>query len=220
MIRICNWVPLSTAAVWGCMLFLVLAACSKNNREEPAAAEGFNSKMKDQAYVGKTTSKLYIGGYDPLPSVEGSGSFNIDRIKGDSSTAALLVDLSTGGGFTFGIPGKQEGMSWQSTFADASTSIKANGEMDAKIVAAGKEITWDGRLFDDKLVLDIRIKYLEAEGEIPAESILHTRMDLVNPAGGEPNGNGSGCTVIVWESRAVFNIYAGGVDLISVPVCR
>ncbi|WP_294186546.1 hypothetical protein [uncultured Sphingobacterium sp.] len=38
--------------------------------------------------------------------------------------------------------------------------------------------------------------------------------------GGQQGGNGQqGCT-IVWESRPVFIVYAGGVDLIYVPVCH
>ncbi|MFD2969933.1 hypothetical protein [Sphingobacterium bambusae] len=215
-----NWRICTGASMLGCWFLLLLAGCSKGQTDEPAKDEGFNSRMKQQAYVGKTKSTLYLGGYDPLPSVEGTGSFNIDKIKGDSSTVALVVDFTTDEGFSFGIPGRQEGMSWQSIFPDASTLIKANGEIDAKIITTDKEISWDGHLFDDKLVLDINIKYLKAEGEIPIGSILRTRLDLLNPTASSENTTGNGCKVIVWQSRAVFNVYAGGVDLIQVPVCH
>lgn len=202
------------------LLVLAIAACSKGTAGGPDAGPDFNGKMDGVAYVGKTTSRLYLHGYDALPSVDGRGSFSIDKINGDSSTIALVVELGTGEGFTFGVPGKQQGLSWQAAFADASLLIKANGEVDGKMVSAGKEITWDGHLFDDKLLLDIRIKYLASEGDIPESSILATRLDLVNPASSEPGSTGSGCEVIVWQTRPVFNIYGGGVDLISVPVCH
>lgn len=215
-----TWRICTDASMLGCLFLLLLIGCSKGQTDEPTTDEGFNSRMKQQAYVGKTKATLYLGGYDPLPSVEGTGSFNIDKIKGDSSTVALVVDFATDEGFSFGIPGQQEGMSWQSTLPDASTLIKANGEIDAKIITADKEISWDGHLFDDKLVLDINIKYLKAEGEIPIGSILRTRLDLLNPAASSENTTGNGCKVIVWQSRAVFNVYAGGVDLIQVPVCH
>lgn len=88
------------------------------------------------------------------------------------------------------------------------------------MIVSGKEITWDGRLFDDKLILDIKIKYLESENGIVVGSILNTHLDLVNQTAGNPNNNGSGCKAIVWQSRPVFNIYSGGIDLMSVPVCH
>lgn len=215
-----NWTKLIACAMIGCYGFMLIAACAKGTSDDLSSENGFNSKMNGKAYLGKTKSTLYLGGYESLPAVEGLGSFNIDKISGDSSTLALVVELNSGDGFTFGIPGKQDDMSWQTNFPNGSCLIKANGEIDAKMITAGKEITWDGHLFDDKLMLDIRIKYLENENEITAGSILATRLELASEGSGESTGNGNGCKNIVWESRAIFNIYSGGVDLINVPVCH
>ena len=201
-------------------ILLIIAGCSKVSSEQPVKDQGFNAKMNRVAYMGKTSSKLYLGGYDPLPSVEGTGSFNVDKINGDSSTLALVADLSGDEGFTFAIPGKQDGITWNSKFPNASFLIKSNGEIDAKMIASGKEITWDGRLFDDKLILDIKIKYLESENGIAVGSILNTHLDLVNQTAGNPNNNDNSCKAIVWQSRPIFNIYSGGIDLMSVPVCH
>jgi len=85
--------------------------------------------------------------------------------------------------------------------------------------AGNKQISWDGRLFDDKLMLDVKIKYLAAEGEVPKDSVLDTHFELSRSAGQQGNGGQQDCT-IVWESRPVFNLYSGGVDLIYVPVCH
>ncbi|GGH14479.1 hypothetical protein FAZ19_07435 [Sphingobacterium alkalisoli] len=193
-------------------------SCGKDTANN-ADQHDFISVMKDEAYLGDAKSTLYVGGLDPLPSLSGTSSLSVDKIRGDSVTVSLLVNLPGGDGFTLGIPGKQQGKNWNATFAGGSFYIKENGAMEGTVVAGNKEFTWDGYLADDGAILTVRTKYLAADGDIPAESILTTEMTL-NRSGSDAPGNANGCTNVVWETRPVFNLYSGGVDLIRVPVCH
>lgn len=199
-------------------LLIATMACGKS-QDSRDYQQTFNERMNKQAYLGHTESTMYLHGYDRLTPVKGKGSFSIDKIKGDSSTLVLLMELSDQDGFSFAIPGKQTGRAWQFTAESGKVSIAENGEVNGSMTASSKKIMWKGRLFDDKLVLDVKIKYLKAGGGVPAESILDTHFELLR-SGSQQGGNGQqGCT-IVWESRPVFNVYSGGVDLIYVPVCH
>lgn len=198
---------------------LVGAACEKGaSSDEPDRDDDFISSMEAGAYTGSAEAKLYLQGYDPLPSVRATGAFSVDRIKGDSVTVVVTADLNNGEGFTLGIPGRQNGKAWKADFETGTFIIKENGEMDGKAALDDKEISWDGHLFEDRIMADIRIKYLQAEGDIPAGSVLLTQLDLAR-AGTDASAE-RGCKIVVWETRPVFNLYSGGVDLIQVPVCR
>lgn len=207
----------STKALVLPLLFTTIA-CGKS-QDSGSYQLTFNERMNRQAYLGSTESTMYLHGYDRLAPVKGKGSFSIDKIKGDSSTLVLVMELSGQEGFSFAIPGKQTGRSWRFTAKSGELSVADNGEVNGSLTASAKEITWKGRLFDDKMMLDVKIKYLKSGGGVPAESILNTHFELLR-SGSQQGGNGQqGCT-IVWESRPVFNVYEGGVDLIYVPVCH
>lgn len=192
--------------------------CGKS-ADPDARQQSFNESMNRQAYLGPTQSTLYLKGYERLPSVNGKGSFSIDKIKGDSSTLVLMMELPGQEGFSLAIPGKQTARSWAFNATPGALLIRENGEIHGTITAKTKKITWNGRLFDDKLMLDIKINYLIAEGDIPKESILDTHFELLRSSSGQSNGGQQDCK-IVWESRPVFNLYSGGIDLIYVPVCH
>lgn len=204
---------------------LLLALCLHLNCGKDTANDGdadrndFISAMKDEAYLGDAKSTLYVGGSDALPSLSGTSSLSVDKIRGDSVTVALIVNLPDGDGFTLGIPGKQQGKNWSATFESGTFSIKENGAMKGKVAAGDKEFTWDGYLSDDSAILTVRMKYLIADDNIPASSILTTEMTL-NRSKSDTSGNTNGCNHVVWETRAVFNLYSGGVDLLRVPVCQ
>jgi len=204
---------------------LLLAICLHLSCGKDTANDGnadrkdFISVMKDEAYLGDAKSTLYVGGIDALPSLSGTSSLSVDKIRGDSVTVALIVNLPDGDGFTLGIPGKQQENNWRATFEGGIFSIKVNGAIEGKVAAGDKEFSWDGYLSDDSAILTVRMKYLTAEGNIPASSILTTEMTL-NRSHSNTSGTPNGCTNVVWETRPVFNLYSGGVDLIRVPVCQ
>lgn len=195
-----------------------LLSCGKDTAND-ADRNDFISAMKDEAYLGDAKSTLYVEGSDALPSLSGASSLSVDKIRGDSVTVALLVNLPDGDGFTLGIPGKQQGKNWSATFEGGTFSIKENGSMEGKVTAGDKEFTWVGYLSDDSAILTMRMKYLAADGNIPASSILTTEMTL-NRSGSDATRSANGCANVVWETRPVFNLYSGGVDLIRVPVCH
>lgn len=196
-------------------LFILLGCAKENNPSEQK--DDFISQIKGEAYMGTASSKMYINGHDPLPTLEGKASLSADKINGDSLTLAIVTELPEGDGFTLGIPGKQEGKSWNAVFPNGSFRIGENGSMKGTISDGKKEFSWDGNLGNDYAVLDIKIKYLVQDGNIRASSILTTHLDLSRFAE-ESSNNPAGCK-LDWQIRSVFNIYSGGVDLMRVPVC-
>ncbi|MGH2622350.1 MAG: hypothetical protein ACRDE7_01670 [Sphingobacterium sp.] len=200
-------------------LFLLLNCGKDTANDGEAHRKDFISAMKDEAYLGDAKSTLYVGGIDALPSLSGTSSLSVDKIRGDSVTVALIVNLPDGDGFTLGIPGQQQGNNWSAAFEGGTFSIRVNGAIEGKVTAGDKEFTWDGYLSDDSAILTVRMKYLTAEGNIPASSILTTEMTL-NRSQSDTPGSANGCTNVVWETRPVFNLYSGGVDLIRVPICH
>jgi len=207
----------------GCLLMLGLClhlSCGKDTgNDRDAGQNDFISAMQDEAYLGDAKSTLQVGGSDALPSLSGTSSLNVDKIYGDSVTVAVIVNLPKGDGFTLGIPGKQQGKNWNATFKGGTFSIKENGKMEGKVSDGNKEFTWDGYLSNDSAILTIRMKYLIADGNIPASSILTTKMTL-NRAQSDTQDNMTNCNNVLWETRPVFNLYNGGVDLIRVPICH
>jgi len=204
------------------MLLWLLFSCGKSESgEEGSTTEDFVTMMSDRAYMGSAKSILYLHGYEAFPSVVGEGTFNVGSVSGDSVTLALVCELSSGDGFSFGIPGKQAGREWSASFDTGSFAIQENGVMSGKMQTGEQEISWDGQLFDDRVMLDVKLKYIKQQGSITEGSIIATHLDL-SRAGAEVNpGTGvSGCRNIVWETRSVFNLYSGGVDIIRVPVCH
>ncbi len=200
-------------------LLLLALGCGKSTfNDGDKDRNDFISTMQNEAYLGDAKSTLYVGGSDALPSLSGTSSLSVGNIRGDSVTVALIVHLAGGDGFTLGIPGKQHGKNWDATSKGGTFSIKENGTMKGKVSDGDKEFTWDGYLSDDSALLTIRIKYLKADANIPASSILTTVMTL-NRASSNTAGNANTCSNVVWETRPVFNLYSGGVDLIRVPVC-
>ncbi|MBE8722662.1 hypothetical protein [Sphingobacterium pedocola] len=212
-------IHLSSASLLLFALCLQLSCGKDTANDGDPDRKDFISAMKDEAYLGDAKSTLYVGGSDALPSLSGTSSLSVDKIAGDSVTVALIVNLPDGDGFTLGIPGKQQGKNWRATFDGSTFSIKENGKMEGTVAAGDKEFTWDGYLADDGTILTVRMKYLTADGNIPAASILSTEMTLKR-SGSDAPGNANGCTNVVWETRPVFNLYSGGVDLIRVPVCH
>ncbi|MCL7987127.1 hypothetical protein M8998_04130 [Sphingobacterium sp. lm-10] len=205
----------------GALLILVasvLFSCSKS-AERDADPEDFASRVSTEAYLGTAKSTLHLHGYETFPSVEGEGSFNITNVSGDSVMVALICRLSTGDGFSFGIPGKQSGKAWSASFDTGNLVIQENGGMSGLMQTDKQEISWDGILLTNKMVLDVKIKYLKQEGNITEGSIINTHLDLAR-SGHEGVTTNNGCRVIVWETRSVFNIYSGGVDILRVPVCH
>lgn len=197
-----------------------LVSCGKSESDEGSRdSDDFIGRISGEAYLGAAKSRLYLGGYDGLPSVEGQGSFSLGKIAGDSATIVLTVTLSTADGFSLGIPGKQNGKAWKATFENGAFRILANGEMSGSLETNGQEISWEGRLFDDRLMLDVRMKYLEQQDNITAGSILHTHLDLKRFVESAETTAG-GCKSIVWQNRAIPNLFSGGVDIMSVPVCN
>lgn len=201
------------------LLFLFTTLGCGKSQNPDSELHSFNERMNRQAYMGTARSTMYLRGYDRLPSIDGTGSFSIDKIKGDSSRLVLRMEFSGQEGFSLAIPGKQNGQSWKFSADPSEVSIKDNGEINGSVTTSAKKITWKGRLFDDKLMLDVKTKYLSEEGGIPEESILDTHFELVRSGSQQAGGGQQGCT-IVWESRPTFNLYSGGIDLIYVPVCH
>ena len=213
------WIHVSTLSLLLLTLWLLLSCGKETDSQAEGEGNDFISRMKNEAYLGEAKSTLYVGGTDALPSLSGTSSLSVDKILGDSVTVALVVNLPDGDGFSLGIPGKQLRKSWSANLEGGSFSIKENGSMVGKVSATDKEFTWDGYLSEDSAMLTVRIKYLTADGSIPAASILTTKMTLKRSQSGNP-GNAGGCTNVVWETRSVFNLYSGGVDLIRIPVCH
>ncbi|MDR7130785.1 hypothetical protein J2X69_003142 [Algoriphagus sp. 4150] len=204
-------------------LYLILAclflACAENtDAEDPVLQEDFASRMEGEAYLGSAKSTLFLHGYEKLPSVDGEGSFSLAEVAGDSVTLALVVELTTGDGFTLGIPGIQIGSAWKASLAGGEFAIRDNGEMSGSVITTTQEISWDGHLFADKIFLDVRSKYLIQEDNITEGSIFLTHLELYRSST-QGGSSGNDCKNIVWQNRAVFNIHSGGVDMMSVPVC-
>ena len=198
---------------------VLLASCGKNDVAEDVNKDDFISRMAGEPYVGSAKSTLHLHGYETLPSANGTGSFHVSHTAGDSVTLALICNLSGGDGFNFGIPGKQSGAAWSADFSNGGFAIDPRGAISGLTQREDQELSWNGHLFDDRLMLDVRIKYLKQEGSITAGSIIHTHLDLVRSRG-DNSATPNGCSIVVWETRPVFNLYGGGVDLIQVPVCR
>lgn len=199
-------------------LLVLLVSCGKGN-EERTTTDDFVARMSDKAYLGSAKSTLYLHGYEAFPSVAGKGSFSVSNVSGDSVTLALICELTSGDGFSFGIPGKQSGKAWSANFDSGSFAIKENGTMSGSIQTEDQEISWDGRLFADRIMLDVKLNYVKQQGNITAGSIVATHLDL-SRSGGDAGQGANGCRTIVWENRSVFNIYNGGVDIMRVPVCH
>lgn len=197
---------------------ILLSGCSKEDKQANQK-DDFISQIKDQAYLGTAKSKMYLNGEDPLRSIEGTASLSADNINGDSLTLSIVVELPEGDGFTLGIPGKQQGKAWQALLPNGTFAIEKNGSMSGRVSDGEKEISWGGNLGGDYAIFDVRIKYTVDDGNIPASSILVTQFDLSRFIDGAAN-NETGCEQIIWQIRPVFNLYSGGVDLISVPVCH
>lgn len=202
----------------GKVYLLLLFSCGKGN-EERTTTDDFVARMSDKAYLGSAKSTLYLHGYEAFPSVPGKGSFSLSSVLGDSVTLALICELTSGDGFSFGMPGKQSDIAWSAKFDSGSFAIQENGIMSGSIQAGDQEVSWDGQLFTDRIMLDVKLKYLKQQGSITAGSIVVTHLDLSHSRG-DANEDANGCRTIVWENRSVFNIYNGGVDIMRVPVCH
>lgn len=197
-------------------LSILFLGCTKENKESERR-DDFISQIRGEAYMGPATSKLYVNGHDPLPSLVGKATLSADKIKGDSLTLAILAEFPEDDGFTLGIPGKQDQTSWSATFPNGKFSIGGNGTMTGSFSDGKKELSWDGNLGNGYAIFDVRIKYLVKDGNIPASSILVTHLDL-SRFPDQSSTNPAGCK-LDWQMRSVFNIYSGGTDLMRVPVC-
>ncbi|WP_196935713.1 hypothetical protein [Sphingobacterium hungaricum] len=201
------------------LMYVLLFSCGKSNSsEEMNSKDDFASFMSGEAYLGSAKSILYLHGYEAFPSVSGKGSFSVSNVSGDNITVALICELSGGDGFSFGISGKQTGRNWSATFDTGTFVIQENGSMSGTIQTDDQEISWTGHLFDDRVMLDVKLKYMKQQGNITEGSIISTHLDLFRSSESEQVANG--CSTIVWENRAVFNLYSGGVDMMRVPVCH
>ncbi|PVH25231.1 hypothetical protein [Sphingobacterium corticibacter] len=200
-----------------CLAF-TLISCGKES-DDAISKDDFVSRTSKEAYTGTAKSVMHLHGYETFPSVAGTGTFNVIQTKGDSVTLALTCNLSSGDGFSFGMPGIQLGNSWSATFQNGGFAIDNQGDVSGAMQTTQQEISWDGRLFDDKILLDVKIKYLQQDRNITAGTIINTHLDLIR-ADAPASENINGCKVIVWETRAVLNLYSYGSDLLRVPVCH
>ncbi|KGE13623.1 hypothetical protein [Sphingobacterium deserti] len=108
-------------------LFLSFFSCGKgNDAQDKERKDEFITFMSDKPYLGSAKSRLYLHGYEGLPSVEGTGSLSIANVSGDSVTLALICELSSGDGFRFGLPGKQLGKQWTAVSSTGTFAIREN----------------------------------------------------------------------------------------------
>ena len=204
------------------LMLLLLLLCGGDSQSQVKNVKAdFAEFLSEKPYMGSVKSILYLHGHKKFPSVSGTGSFSLGKVAGDNVTIALVCKLSSGDGFNFAIPGKQNNKSWSSSSNGGNFAIKENGNIAGKFRSASQEITWTGMLFTDRMMLDVKIKYLKKQDNITAGSIIATHLDLYRSVAKTTKSSGSkGCRTIVWENRSVFNLYTGGVDMIRVPVCH
>ncbi len=199
---------------------IAILACSKSEKNEPSDGKSeFISLYKDEPYIGKADAKMYVGGYDPLPSIDGNGTFSLDKIKDDSVMIIIDANFEGGDSYNFAMPGKQKGKEWAFNGNLGSFTINDKGSMTGEVADGKKRIQWKGNLFDDRLMLDVTIKYLISEGNIPEESILRSSLDLKRRGHGT-GGMGGGCEKLAWVNKTVFNWGSGTMDLALLPVCQ
>lgn len=204
-----------------CLLaVLVVLGCSKDDSNNTSNdKKDFISLYKEEPYLGKATAKMYVSGYDPLPSIDGTGTFSLDKVKGDSAMIIIDANFSGGDSYNLALPGKQQGKEWAFHGSTGSFSINDKGSMSGEAADGKKGIQWKGNIFDDRIMLDVTIKYLIPEGNIPAASILRSTLDLKRKGNGT-GGNGAGCERLIWVNKAVYNWGSGTMDLALLPVCQ
>lgn len=205
------------------LILLVFCTSDSRSQQQPAKKD-FASSLSIGPYTGTAKSTLHLHGHKSLPSVTGTGSFSLSSKKANSSTIALVCKLKSGDGFSFAIPGTQNGMAWRASAKAGSFAIAQNGTMSGKYTSPTQEISWNGTLFDDRIMLNLKITYLKDQDKITKGSIIATQLDLyrsvTKSTKTQNSKNKKGCKTIVWETRSVFNLYSGGVDIIRVPVCH
>ncbi|RYZ90399.1 MAG: hypothetical protein EOO68_24605, partial [Moraxellaceae bacterium] len=164
------------------IFLLFLISCRSDATSQQQQHSNFTKSLASRPYTGTAKSVLHLHGHKSLPSVKGTGSFSLASSKGTSATIALICKLDSGDGFSFAMPGTQQGNAWTAVAKAGTFAIAQNGAMTGKYTNATQEISWKGRLFDDRIMLDVKITYLKTQDKITKGSIIATHLDLYRTA--------------------------------------